>query len=394
MFKTKIFIVLLLIVMLLSGLTGCANQPSATPNNSTTTAVPPALRNPEGVVSAEGNIVPRAYATMYTRAAGKLADVLVKKGDVVQKDSVLVRFSEREQAQAALAAAKQDELNAQQALDRLNENADVSKAQAQAAVIAANKKLVDVQQVLADLDNQDYQDKLDQYHEDAGVAKKDLDDAQKEWNKYKDLNPDNQKRKDAKKIFDAAQKKYDDAVRIRDLYAYQLDQANNNVDSAKAALASAQRDLEKTKNGPNTNDLALAQSRLESAKAQVSAAKIALDNLDIKAPFNSTVVEIKPSTGDTLMAGAELALVADLSELYVETDNLTEINVVKISVGDKATVTPDALPALSLPATVTDITLNAGKKGGDVVYTVRLKLNQPDPRLRWGMTVVVRFASK
>ena len=32
------------------------------------------------------------------------------------------------------------------------------------------------------------------------------------------------------------------------------------------------------------------------------------------------------------------------------------------------------------------------EKRGDITYTVRIRINEPDPRLRWGMTVEVTFA--
>jgi multidrug resistance efflux pump len=91
------------------------------------------------------------------------------------------------------------------------------------------------------------------------------------------------------------------------------------------------------------------------------------------------------------MPNQQVALVADLSELYVETTDLTEMDVVKVKEGDSARIKPDALSDLSLPATVTEISQDSGKKGGDVTYKVRLKLDSTDPRLRWGMTVEVRF---
>jgi multidrug resistance efflux pump len=82
---------------------------------------------------------------------------------------------------------------------------------------------------------------------------------------------------------------------------------------------------------------------------------------------------------------------ADLSQWYVETDNLTEIDVVKITPGQQATVTADALPELPLQASLERISDQFEEKRGDVTYTARLLLSQNDPSLRWGMTVVVKF---
>jgi multidrug resistance efflux pump len=83
--------------------------------------------------------------------------------------------------------------------------------------------------------------------------------------------------------------------------------------------------------------------------------------------------------------------VADLSKMYVETDDLTEIEVVDVEVGQKVTVVADALPEVEMTGTVESINQVFEEKRGDITYTVRIILDDPDPRLRWGMTVVVTF---
>jgi hypothetical protein len=41
---------------------------------------------------------------------------------------------------------------------------------------------------------------------------------------------------------------------------------------------------------------------------------------------------------------------------------------------------------------VEQIGLSYRTQGGDVLYTVKIKLNEGDERLRWGMTVELTFA--
>jgi hypothetical protein len=82
---------------------------------------------------------------------------------------------------------------------------------------------------------------------------------------------------------------------------------------------------------------------------------------------------------------------ADLETFYVETTDLTEIDVVDLAVGDEVTVEADALSDISMTALVESISDTYREKGGDIIYTARLKLVDPDERLRWGMTVSVRF---
>jgi multidrug resistance efflux pump len=77
--------------------------------------------------------------------------------------------------------------------------------------------------------------------------------------------------------------------------------------------------------------------------------------------------------------------------MYVETDDLTEIEVVDVKVGQKVTVVADALPEVEMTGTVEEINQMFEEKRGDITYTVRISLDNPDSRLRWGMTVVVTF---
>ena len=102
-------------------------------------------------------------------------------------------------------------------------------------------------------------------------------------------------------------------------------------------------------------------------------------------------MELEAGSDETLLPNQQVALIADLSAWYVETTDLTEMDVVLIREGAPAEVSPDALEDLQFRATVEEIAWTAGKKGGDVTYTARLKLEETDPRLRWGMTVEVRF---
>ncbi|MDP6225830.1 MAG: HlyD family efflux transporter periplasmic adaptor subunit, partial [Anaerolineales bacterium] len=89
--------------------------------------------------------------------------------------------------------------------------------------------------------------------------------------------------------------------------------------------------------------------------------------------------------------GQPVATLADFSGWKVETDNLTEIEVPEVTLGQKVSITPDALPELDLPGVVTDISALHAEKRGDVTYTVTVAVEKSDPRLRWGMTMVVTF---
>ncbi|HET7377510.1 MAG TPA: efflux RND transporter periplasmic adaptor subunit, partial [Anaerolineae bacterium] len=89
--------------------------------------------------------------------------------------------------------------------------------------------------------------------------------------------------------------------------------------------------------------------------------------------------------------GQTILSVADLNNWEVATDDLSEVDVVNVRTGQTVSITLDALPGVTLNGTVQSITPKSETKRGDVTYTVKIKIEQPDPRLRWGMTAQVNI---
>jgi len=116
-----------------------------------------------------------------------------------------------------------------------------------------------------------------------------------------------------------------------------------------------------------------------------------LKNIELVAPFGGKIVDLSITEGEQVAPGVTVAMLADFSKFIVETDDLTEIEIPDVSVGQTVTIVPDALPDLKLNGTVERIGDVFEEKRGDITYTVRITLNQTDERLRWGMTVVVTF---
>ena len=79
----------------------------------------------------------------------------------------------------------------------------------------------------------------------------------------------------------------------------------------------------------------------------------------------------------------------DRDAWQIETDDLTELNVVRIREGSPAKLEFDALPGVELSGKVVQIKPIGVNKQGDITYTVVVAPDQSDPRLRWNMTAVV-----
>ncbi len=356
----------------------------------TPTAVAPVSH--QGGVSVEGRVMPKTYATLAFAANGEISALPVEEGQQVSQGAVLASLGKREALEAALASAKHEQLDAQQAVDTLNRKADVARTQAEQALREAEKAAVDARQVVSDFTKDDYKNTLDDKEKAVQTAKDKLKDNNDTLDKYLNLDKDNQTRKDAQKAVDDAQRELDQATTERDLWKNDKDQALASRDLAEARLADAQREYDNRANGPDKDELAMAQSRLDTAGANVKAAERALSNMDITAPFAGVVTDLNNlAVGQWVSAGRSAVTLADFSEWYVETKDLTELDVVDISEGQKVSVSADAISGETFDGVVTAIKKGYSERSGDVLYTVRIRLDKGDERLRWGMTVQVAF---
>lgn len=371
------------------GLAGCSILPGS--EQADPTATPAPVIAEEGGVVAEGNLVPRDTVRLAFSVPGEVSEVLVAQGDQVAAGDVLARLAETEVLQASLAKATLDLLSAQQALSTLQDNALLATEQANFGVLEAALANLSAQQALADLDTDDYQQEIDDAIQAVIDADETLTDAQDAFDKVKDLDEDNNTRKNAEQDLEDAQREYDQAVLDRDVLTTRLDQARAAVVLTEAQLADAQTQADARADGPDPDELALAQESVKVAESAMAAAESAYQDLELKAPFAGTVVELDLAAGEEVTPAQMAMVVSDLSQWYVETNDLTENEVVKIAVGQRVTLTPDALPDLELSGKVESIGDMFVEKSGDITYVVRILLDESDPRLRWGMTFEVRF---
>lgn len=152
----------------------------------------------------------------------------------------------------------------------------------------------------------------------------------------------------------------------------------------------AQSKLEKGQ-GIDPDQLALAQARLDTANAAVDSAQAYIDAHTLKAAISGKVVDLTLQNGQQVAGGVPLVTIADFSGWRIETDNLTEMEIAQVSVGQKVKIVLDALPALTFQGEVTHIDVRFVEKRGDITYTVTIRVEQSDPQMRWGMTAAVYF---
>ena len=308
-------------------------------------------------------------------------------------------------------------LNAQQALDALHENWPDEAIAAQQALNNARQDVHDKERSFKYLTGTAAQFDIDTAWAQVVIAEKDLEDAEEDFEEYAHKPEDNLIRATYQGKLAQARKAYDAAVRkynaLKDpSNEFDISQAETNFVIAQARLEQLQSDYEELVDGPDPDDIeaveariAAAESclataigrresiedRLSASKADILAAQAALDKLDLVASINGTVVDLDLIEGEQVAAGTNVTQIADFSQWYVETDNLTEIDVVEIAVGQPVSVVFDALSDVELTGVVDSISDVFEEKRGDITYTTRIVLDDSHPLLRWGMTGAVTF---
>jgi multidrug efflux pump subunit AcrA (membrane-fusion protein) len=377
--KSKPIITMMIVLMTMLVLTACGGSTTAS-NSASPTDVPVVTSDVNVVV--EGKLVPRESEQLSFFANGQVEEILVEEGDQVKKGDVLARLGNREAIAASIAGAEAELLAAQQAYDSLNDNVNVARSEAVRAVAAANKAVRDAQYQLDNFIIPVSQEGLTAL-EGVELMQKKMDEARKAFEPYRLESFSSTIRNSVKTKLDNAQSDYNAAVRRLEY--------ETALSDAEAVLANALRDYKDLQSGPDPDLVAAAQARIKAAETSLASAKATLDNFELVASIDGTVVKQDLIVGQQVTAGQVGIIIADFSQMYAETDDLTEIEVVKVAVGQKVSIVPDALPDLELAGTVDRISDVYEEKRGDITYTAKILLNEVDPRLRWGMTVVITF---
>jgi HlyD family secretion protein len=375
-------------ILLAALLAGCGVFNPATPTplptvvlDSSRAAPQSPLPGDSGGVVASGVIAPAQVARLVFAIAGKVETVTVAVGDEVKAGQPLAQLEGREDLQAAVSQAQFELLQAQQALEDLKKEAETARVQAMQEIIAFEKAVRDAQYALDNFTVPVNQAGMDTV-EALDAMKERLEAARAAFEPYRYHPSSDPVRKERKEALDQAQADYNAAVR-RLQYEYDLQVAQAQLDKALADYAILQA-------GPDPNKVRLAEARLANAQTQLAAAQASLDHLTLTAPFDGTIAAINIHSGEWVVPGQPVLTLADLTQLRVETTDLSERDVPRVKLGQPVAIFIKAL-GQEVSGRVSDISPLADSLGGDVVYKAIIELDELPPGLRAGMSVEVHF---
>jgi multidrug efflux pump subunit AcrA (membrane-fusion protein) len=390
--------------MLLAGCGGAAAIVEPTPTEEV-----PVVSQEANRVIAEAVIEPARWSELRFATGGKAIEVTVEEGDAVAEGDLLVRFDATDaelrvrEAEVALALAE-----AQLAQARVGPRAEevaVAESALEVARAAVSQTLAQRDELLAGARQ------VDIAAAQAQVAAAQAEQVRAEIVHDETMEcfnirlPDGSKGKmcpalgryeeQARSALHAA----DDVLTAAKTQLKaarggawaQMRDAEAAMESALAQQDIAQAQLDLVRAGSRPEDIAAAEARVAQAEASLAAARAALEDVDIRAPFDGIAAEVNVDVGDTAAPGAVVVVVATLDQLRARTSDLTELDVARVTEGQSAVVTVGALPDAQLTGIVVGIEEQGVNAQGDVTYPVTVELDQDVPGLRWGMTAMVEI---
>jgi RND family efflux transporter MFP subunit len=207
---------------------------------------------------------------------------------------------------------------------------------------------------------------------------------------------------------------------VNDQLGVSLDQAQASYTQAQGSLQSSQAGVysaNSTYYSDKRSGSTAGDNQKEADKKKVSAAKTALDasqqsltasgaslayaqeeagKRDVTSPIDGTVNQVNVANGDDLGASSSThvapIIIGDLGTLEAQVQ-VNEVDVTNVTIGQKATVTFDAIPNFTATGKVTKMDSLGTTTQGVVTYNVTIAFDSLDPRIKPDMTVTAEIVT-
>ncbi|MGE0461730.1 MAG: efflux RND transporter periplasmic adaptor subunit [Vicinamibacterales bacterium] len=282
----------------------------------------------QSYVTASGEIVATRYADIGSASMGRLVSLAVKEGDSVKAGQVVARIDPVQASTTADAAAA--------GLRALEAEVGAAASQiraAQADLAAAEARATDARRALT---------RARELRQAGLIAQSDFDTAQA------------------------------------------------TADSAAAQMRSAEAAIRRLEEARAAAERRVAQGRAEVARARDVVAKT-----DITAPIDGVVTRLDVEEGEMVVIGVQnqpgtiLMTISDLSSINAEV-KVAEADVLRLALGNTASVTLEALPGRTFPGSVVEIGASAlpqlGTQAAAREFRVKVRLEGAIETLRPGLT--------
>lgn len=321
----------------------------------------------EITATGSGVLVANPQINLAFSTSGRVGTLNVQVADEVKKGDVLAELENPEKLKAAITSDELAIVEDQQAIDDLKTNAQVNLATAYQTLVTAQQTyddalLADERTAYARCSKEKnasylatYEDALEkltklsatQYGSDLWItAKNDFDTAEANY-KYCSSYTDDEK----------TSAKAESAIA-----KLKLEQAQTDYDT-----------LEKNE-GIDPQDLEAAQAKLKNDQLQLEEDQSNLEGATITAPIDGTIISIAANQGEVVTTDTYIVM-ADLNKSKIEVQ-ISEADLNKMAIGDRAEIVFDAVPKQTFTGKVTQINPDLTTTGSTTVITGVIALDQ------------------
>lgn len=161
--------------------------------------------------------------------------------------------------------------------------------------------------------------------------------------------------------------------------------AGSTVINAERTLDEKTKSLDKLKQAPDESDIKSKTLAVEQKQRALDAAREALADCIITAPFDGVVAAIDIKTGDEISSGASVATI--ITGNQVASITLNEVDIAKVEAGQKAALSFSAVDGLTITGKVAQVGVMGSVSQGVVSYEVVIALDEVNPQVKSGMSV-------
>lgn len=308
-----------------------------------------------------------------SKVGGRVARVLVHEGDHVEPNQLLAVFDSAELEGQLLQAQGR-----------------VEAARANLAKMVRGSRPEEIAE--ANADSKGSEAELAQAQADLERARADETNASRELNRTEVLT-----------AAGAMSQQSLDNARDRDRASRaQVSAYTNAVAAAEGRLNAAKAVAQKMQRGFRSEDIAAARAELTLAEGQLKETEAHWAEREVRAPAAAVVETMDIRPGDLLAANAPIAQLLEADQLYLMV-YVPETQISGVHIGKTAQITVDSFPNQTFQARVEQIrqqseflprNVQTKEERVHQVIGVKLRVENPDNRLRAGVSADVQFASE
>lgn len=155
--------------------------------------------------------------------------------------------------------------------------------------------------------------------------------------------------------------------------------------AAKQSVKEKEASLAKLKAGTDSLDIRSQELTIRQRQNSLADAREKLADYTIRAPLDGIIAELSVKAGDQASSGTAVATM--VTKQKVAEVSLNEVDVAKVKVGQKTTLTFDAVEGLNITGEVAEVDTLGAVSQGVVSYAVKITFDTQDERVKSGMSV-------